>query len=217
LLESIIQYMSPKDIEGVLPEILKLLFTRLQPNSRTLSYITSFLIFLTFFIGKRGASYVVDKINAVQPGIFKMILSSIWIQNIQRVTGKIERKMCTIAMTKLLTDCPFMVGDGCHDLWLPLLETNIKMFTDREDVSSVSDFQEAPEVDEEKGYSGVFSQLVHAAKPEGYDPFPEISAFPFFVQSLNQLTLSQPQIKQTVSQVNTKYGGILNNYKEGNP
>jgi len=46
-----------------------------------------------------------------------MVLESLWVPNIQKVSGNIERKMCAIAMIKLLTDCPAMLTDTYFPAW----------------------------------------------------------------------------------------------------
>ena len=82
-----------------------------------MKFIRSFLVFLALFIGRHGASPVVQQIDSIQPRLFNMVLESLWVPNIQKVSGNIERKMCAIAMIKLLTDCPAMLTDTYFPAW----------------------------------------------------------------------------------------------------
>lgn len=102
-----------------LANLFTLIFTRLQ-NCKTMKFIRSFLVFLALFIGRHGASPVVHQIDSIQQQLFKMVLESLWLPNIQKVSGNIERKMCAIAMVKLLTDCPQMLTEAYFPSWYVL-------------------------------------------------------------------------------------------------
>lgn len=88
----------------------------------------SFLVFLSLFIGIHGPNEVLEQIDQVQKeyvhcmvylnfSLFVMILDNIWIPNIQKVNGSIERKMAAVSMIKLLTECPRMVVEPYFPRW----------------------------------------------------------------------------------------------------
>lgn len=41
--------------------------------------------------------------------MFGMVLDSLYISNVAKVNGKIERRICCVAMVKLLTEAPELV------------------------------------------------------------------------------------------------------------
>lgn len=123
-----------KDIEGFLPNIFTEIFSRFSQN-KTLKYTKSFIVFLSLFVGKHGPSAVISRIDAIQAvsfilflffsflfsfiivllfidsdeNMFGMVLDSLYINNVAKVNGKIERRICCVAMVKLLTESPEMV------------------------------------------------------------------------------------------------------------
>jgi len=120
LLESIFLSLPFDQVQPFVANIFQLVFARIQ-SSKTLKIIRSFIVFLAFFIGKHGASTVLQAIDNVQPNLFMMVMSSLWLPNIQKVSGLTERKACAIAMIKLLTDCPALLGETYFSLWSKVL------------------------------------------------------------------------------------------------
>jgi exportin-2 (importin alpha re-exporter) len=79
--------------------------------------VRQFLIFLALFIGKHDASAVALAIDSVDANMFALVLEKIWLPNVQKVSGNIERKMCVLGSVKLLTSArrcsrPTYVGSG---------------------------------------------------------------------------------------------------------
>lgn len=120
LLESIFLSLPLESLQPYLSNILTLIFSRIQSN-KTLKTMRYFIVFLAFFVGKHGAATVVQAIDSVQPKLFMMVMESIWLPTIQKVSGRIERKACAIAMIKLLTDCPPLLSETYFGLWPKLL------------------------------------------------------------------------------------------------
>jgi exportin-2 (importin alpha re-exporter) len=191
LLESVVEFLPPSHFQQHLGVIFTLIFTRLQ-KCKSLKFIRSFLVFLSLFIAKHGANVVLDQIDAIQPKLFYMVLDSIWIPNVQKVSGMIERKLCCIAMTKLLTDCPKMLTETYFPLWGKLLLALMAMFEMPEDESVPSDAaDDYVEVEETAGYSAAFSPLIYAQK-QNIDPFPDIKPKHFLALSLQKLSQAHP-------------------------
>lgn len=68
------------------------LFLQLM-NNRTVKFVESFMILMLLFLVKYGLQNLVDSVNAVQPGLFIMIMDQIWIPNLKLITGSIEAKL----------------------------------------------------------------------------------------------------------------------------
>ncbi|KAL6077585.1 Exportin-2 [Balamuthia mandrillaris] len=202
LLEAIVEHVDPTAFTEFLPTIFQLVFSRLM-SCKTMKFIRSFLVFLCLFIGKHGASFVVQQIDSVDAQLFNKVLVSLWIPNVQKVSGVIERKMCAIAMTKLLTECPEMLSEPYFAHWGDLLRAVISIFEEPEDESVPADVADNyVEVEESApGYSTAYSQLVYAHKDD-IDPFKTIDAKAYFAHSLNKLSIAHPG----------KFQEVLNQY-----
>lgn len=46
-----------------------------------------------------------------------MVLEKIIIPEIQKVSGTIEKKICAVGITKILTECPAMMDTDYTKLW----------------------------------------------------------------------------------------------------
>lgn len=49
--------------------------------------------------------------------MFGMVLEKIIIPEIQKVSGNIEKKICAVGITKILTECPAMMDTEYTKLW----------------------------------------------------------------------------------------------------
>lgn len=49
--------------------------------------------------------------------MFGMVLEKIFIPEIQKVSGTIEKKICAVGITKILTECPAMMDTDYTKLW----------------------------------------------------------------------------------------------------
>jgi exportin-2 (importin alpha re-exporter) len=194
ILESIVEYLKLEEFDNYLSTIFTLIFTRLTHN-KTIKFIKSLLIFLSLFVAKHGPSIVIKKIDALQPRLFAMVLESLWIPNVGKVNGVIERKMCCMAMTKLLTECPETLTEY-FALWPRILIAILAVIELPEDEGAPTDMtEEYADVDITGGvspaYTGSYSHLIYASKQD-VDPFPRIDPKTFLAHSLHNLSLQHP-------------------------
>lgn len=89
------------------PSIFHGLLHRLQVG-KTPKYVRIFLIFLSITVVVCGAEEVVQVFESIQVGLFMMVLGKVWLDNLQKVTGALERKVCVVALVTLFCDCPFL-------------------------------------------------------------------------------------------------------------
>ena len=47
-----------------------------------------------------------------------MVLEKIIIPDVQKVSGPVEKKICAVGITKILTECPAMMDTEYTKLWL---------------------------------------------------------------------------------------------------
>uniref|UniRef100_A0A8C4HZ24 Exportin-2 n=1 Tax=Dicentrarchus labrax TaxID=13489 RepID=A0A8C4HZ24_DICLA len=191
LLNSIIEHMPPESITQYRKQIFILLFQRLQ-SSKTTKFIKSFLVFVNLYCVKYGAIALQEIFDSIQPKMFGMVLEKIIIPEVQKVSGPVEKKICAVGITKILTECPAMMDTEYTKLWTPLLQALIGLFELPED-DSIPDDEHFIDIEDTPGYQTAFSQLAFAGKKE-HDPIGDVVGNPkiLLAQSLYKLSTACP-------------------------
>ncbi|KAE8576401.1 hypothetical protein XENTR_v10004166 [Xenopus tropicalis] len=191
LLNSIIEHLPAECIEQYKRQIFIVLFQRLQ-SSKTTKFVKSFLVFLNLFCIKFGAIALQEMFDSIQPKMFGMVVEKIIIPEIQKVSGPIEKKICAVGLTKVLTECPAMMDTEYTKLWTPLLQALIGLFELPED-DTIPDDEHFIDIEDTPGYQAAFSQLAFAGKKE-HDPIGEMVNNPkiLLAQSLHKLSTACP-------------------------
>jgi exportin-2 (importin alpha re-exporter) len=192
LLESIVSSLDKTLVGQYMPQIFKLIFTRLQ-SSKTEPLVRSFILFLSNFIATSGVSFVMEQLNNAQNGIFSMILTSLWIPNISKISGKAERKAIACGTISLLssdlTGTFFQNDQGASSL-RDLISSLILLFTgETSNVAADSSYVDAGEL----VYNSGFNALKMATKlPTDY--FAKIeNAQAFFAATMKDLSTKYGQ------------------------
>uniref|UniRef100_A0A668U0J5 Exportin-2 n=1 Tax=Oreochromis aureus TaxID=47969 RepID=A0A668U0J5_OREAU len=124
--------------------------------------------------------------------MFGMVLEKIVIPEVQKVSGPVEKKICAVGITKVLTECPAMMDTEYTKLWTPLLQALIGLFELPED-DSIPDDEHFIDIEDTPGYQTAFSQLAFAGKKE-HDPIGDAVGNPkiLLAQSLHKLSTACP-------------------------
>ncbi|XP_061066048.1 exportin-2 isoform X2 [Eubalaena glacialis] len=212
LLNSIIEHMPPESVDQYRKQIFILLFQRLQ-NSKTTKFIKSFLVFINLYCIKYGALALQEIFDGIQPKMFGMVLEKIIIPEIQKVSGNVEKKICAVGITKLLTECPPMMDTEYTKLWTPLLQSLIGLFELPED-TTIPDEEHFIDIEDTPGYQTAFSQLAFAGKKE-HDPVGQMVNNPriHLAQSLHKLSTACPG--RVPSMVSTSLNAEALQYLQG--
>uniref|UniRef100_A0A8C5Z290 Exportin-2 n=1 Tax=Marmota marmota marmota TaxID=9994 RepID=A0A8C5Z290_MARMA len=212
LLNSIIEHMPPESVDQYRKQIFLLLFQRLQ-NSKTTKFIKSFLVFINLYCIKYGALALQEIFDGIQPKMFGMVLEKIIIPEIQKVSGNVEKKICAVGITKLLTECPPMMDTEYTKLWTPLLQSLIGLFELPED-DTIPDEEHFIDIEDTPGYQTAFSQLAFAGKKE-HDPVGQMVNNPkiHLAQSLHKLSTACPG--RVPSMVSTSLNAEALQYLQG--
>ncbi|KAJ8305405.1 hypothetical protein KUTeg_015950 [Tegillarca granosa] len=168
LLNSIIEHMPREVVNQYVKQIFILLFQRLT-SSKTTKYIKSLLVFFSLFATKYGSSLLIQTTDSIQAQMFGMVIERLYLQDLQKVSGNIERKICAVGLTEILTESPEMI-QNYERLWPQLLQALISLFELPED-STVPDDEHFIEIEDTPGYQTSYSQLAFAGKRE-HDPVP---------------------------------------------
>uniref|UniRef100_A0A672MIT3 Exportin-2 n=2 Tax=Sinocyclocheilus grahami TaxID=75366 RepID=A0A672MIT3_SINGR len=177
LLNSIVEHMSPDSITQYRKQIFILLFQRLQ-SSKTTKFVKSFLVFINLYCVKYGAIALQEIFDGIQPKMFGMVVEKIIIPEVQKVSGQVEKKICAVGITKILTEYT--------------LQALIGLFELPED-DSIPDDEHFIDIEDTPGYQTAFSQLAFAGKKE-HDPIGDAVGNPkiLLAQSLHKLSTACP-------------------------
>lgn len=212
LLGSLVEYLEPSALNAHLKNILLVLFQRLQ-SSKTTKYVKGLLVFFSLFVGRFNGPALVDTIESIQPQMFKMVVERLYLQDVQKVGGTTERKICAVGITKLLTETPAMLSEPCASLWTPLLQALISLFELPEDDSVPAD-EHFIEIEDTPGYQTAFSQLIYAGTKD-HDPFESTvpNAKAHLAQSLHKLSAQRPgQVPQLIAGLTNEATQYLQTY-----
>ncbi|EKG05551.1 CAS/CSE/importin domain protein, putative [Trypanosoma cruzi] len=115
----------PKEIiSPFMGSVYQTLFQRLQ-TSRTPKYVRILIIFLSILVTIHGADDVVAQVNLIQNGLFWMLLQRVWLPNVQKITGSLERKVCVVALASLLGECAELQSNA--DTWASCVVSCLKV------------------------------------------------------------------------------------------
>uniref|UniRef100_A0A673YJU4 Exportin-2 n=1 Tax=Salmo trutta TaxID=8032 RepID=A0A673YJU4_SALTR len=212
LMNSIIEHMPTESIVQYRKQIFILLFQRLQ-SSKTTKFIKSFMVFINLYGVKYGAIALQEIFDSIQPKMFGMVLEKIVIPEVQKVSGPVEKKICAVGITKILTECPAMMDTEYTKLWTPLLQALIGLFELPED-DSIPDDEHFIDIEDTASYQTAFSQLAFAGKKE-HDPIGDAVSNPkiLLAQSLHKLSTACPG--RVLSMLSTSLNAEALRYLQG--
>jgi len=210
LLSSIFEYLPLDQFRQYLPEILKLIFIRLTQKAIG-KYIKAFIQCFSIFIFKRGAVVVIDACNSLQLGLFDMVIKSLWIEYVNKISGNKERKLCAVATIKLLTETPQMLSPGSNlvNLW-PVLLTKLIALLEAEPEKETDDNDI---LKEQTDYSAVFVPLQYAKRVQ-YSIFNALPENPkqYLAVNLNNLYGNAPVVVQALRSLQAGEKNIIAAY-----
>jgi len=197
LLNTIVEYAGWNNIQPFSDGVLRCLFARLSSN-KTIKFVKGLIVFLSLYVIKFGATTLIAAVDAIQSDLFGMLTERILTVDSQKVSGGIERKICCVGFTKLLTDCPdlFVVGKYSR-FWLKLLRSVAEIMELPEE--DATDDEYFINVEETPGYTAAYSQLAFATRPE-IDPTGVDDAKKYLISSLEKLNLNRPMCIQNLFQ-----------------
>jgi exportin-2 (importin alpha re-exporter) len=218
ILNSLTEYLAPQVLSQYVKQIFVLLFQRLT-SSKTTKLVKNMLIFFSLYAYKYGCNNLMELIESMQQGMFLMVLEKLYISDLQKVSGNVDRKICAVGVTKIICECPVLLSNENYlKIWISLLESLIGLFELPEDTSTADD-EHFIDVEDTPGYSGSFNQLYSATKTDP-DPFKgEIPNPKFYLsKNLENLSSTMPsKIQQFLSQLTPASQNHLQVYlKEAN-
>jgi len=121
-----------------------------------------------------------------------MILQSVWVPNVGRVSDPLDRKYCVLGHTKLLFETPMMVAAPYASFWMPLFSAMILLLSGETNDSATPEFdEEVLGLEEMGGTSNVFARLIYSSENFG-TAFQEVNEARAFLSSLQAFTRTHP-------------------------
>ncbi|KAJ4456782.1 putative Importin alpha re-exporter [Paratrimastix pyriformis] len=113
-------------VQPVMGQVLTLLFRRLQ-KGKTPRLVAAVVRLIALLIHRRGAEYVLGAMNAVQAGIFSLIVQQVWLPSAKEILNWNDRRAGIVTMTTLVADYePFMAAYPQD--WVALLKKALELF-----------------------------------------------------------------------------------------
>ncbi|XP_003739003.1 exportin-2 [Galendromus occidentalis] len=189
LVQSLIEHVAPNHMQAFIKQIFVLLFQRLS-SSKTIKLIKGLLVFFNLFAIKYGATTLQSTVDGIQANLFGMVLEKLYIAEVQRVSGTVERKICAVGMVKILCETPVMTTTY-SSFWPLILEALVKLLEAPED-TTVPDDEHFIEIEDTPGYQAAYSQLIFAGK-KPHDPLQNVQdPRILLVDGLRNLANSRP-------------------------
>ncbi|XP_014473993.1 PREDICTED: exportin-2 isoform X1 [Dinoponera quadriceps] len=172
LMQSIIEYFAPNVLEPYMKQIFVLLFQRLS-STKTTKFVKGLIVFFAYYIIRYGSPSLVTIIDQIQPQMFGMVVERVFITDMQKISGVIERKVAAVGISNLLIDCPAMLEAPYNSYYPRLLAALVEFFELPQDQSVSPEDDVFPEIDDAVGYQVGYSQLICARNP-AKDPLQNI-------------------------------------------
>lgn len=102
--------------------------------------------------------------------MFGMVVERVFIADLQKVSGEIERKITAVGIANLLIDCPFMLANPYNVYFPRLLAGLVEFFELPRDETQLPEDQ-LLEVSDPTEFQAAYSQLIFARNPKK-DPLP---------------------------------------------
>ena len=214
IIDYLIVFADSTAIMPMMKQIFLILFQRLT-HAKTIKYVRSLLIFFSLFVHKFGVKMFYEMLESLQNKLFRMVLEKLFIVDVQKVTGVIDRNTVCIGMTDILTDLDqfFSTTDDLITLWAPLLQCLIAVFELPQDKTEQADdhFVEIEEMN--MGYQASYSRLVFATNQE-LNLIADIGQPKLYLaQKLHQLSIRYPgKISTLISSMSPDAAKFLQNY-----
>lgn len=127
LLQTMMIHLPDTDFDARINGIFILIFQRLT-GSKTAKFVKHTLECFSLYAFLRGADSLAASVNQLQDKIFGMVVEKLFIADVKKVNGAIERRICICGIIKILSQLPLIDNGAYNHLWAPLLIVLMEMF-----------------------------------------------------------------------------------------
>jgi hypothetical protein len=140
---------------------------------------------------------------------------SVCLPNINNTTGKYNRKVCALGLTKVLTEWTPMFEEPYLQIWSPLLEAIIVLLEEEEpdkDMQSQDLSQIYIDFEDNTNFASNYSKLFYASKPND-ETYKNIEPRQVLANAVSQLLSRDPEkIRSLIQKLNPRYYEHLRHY-----
>jgi len=162
LLQTMMIYLPSADFDARIRDIFMLIFQRLT-GSKTTKFVKNVLVCFSLFAYLRGADLLAAAVNQLQDKIFGMVIEKLYIADVKKVTGAIERRICMCGMIKILAQLPLTDNGAYNNLWSPLLIVLMEIFELPQEVMADED-DHFVEIADSLDFQAQYSKLNYASR-----------------------------------------------------
>lgn len=208
LLQNLISYYPRADLIPVMPQIFTLLFQRLS-SSKTTKFVKCLIVLFNFYAIKVSPNELIQLIDGIQNQMFGMVCERVFVTDLNKVSGSVERKIAAVGMVKILCECSALTQLPYIAYWQKLVQALIELFELPPDESNIEG-DHFIEIEDTAGYQVAYSQLNYASTKKD-DPIAEIiDPRRYFIEKLSQV--SQPELKSMLHQMSGQHQAALQKY-----
>eukprot|EP01133_Synstelium_polycarpum_P009009 gene9009-10567_t len=204
LIESIIEYLPLAQYERHVKTIFQIVIGRISTR-KTDKVVRCFIVFLGLFIFRNNVENAINYANQAREGLWNDIISKVWIPTVGHVTGVIEKKIVSIAMTQMLCS-PAMFG-SYQESWIAIADCQAKLLTDQDAAAALAANDDAElyiDIENVDGYVPTFTQL-QFTKKQDTDPIVQINnARLYFAEHFRPIYLAN---RQAIDNLCQRYSG----------
>ena len=128
LMQNLINCYPMQELQGNMKQIFSLLFHRLS-SSKTTKFVKSLIVFFAFYAAKVGSGSLIELIDGIQNQMFGMVCQRVFVTDMNKVSGEIDRKIVAVGISKILCETPQLLTQPYVNNWRPLLQVNFNLFT----------------------------------------------------------------------------------------
>ncbi|CAI2184350.1 8284_t:CDS:10 [Funneliformis geosporum] len=186
---------------GNIPALIRLLHAYIYRDSNSIVANNQ----LEPILEKEGVNpdYVINVFDSIQRKLFIEVLNAFIIPEMQKIQDYMEKKICAIAMTRLLTQSEKILMDDYISVWPNILTALIKLFEAPTEIKKNYDEEEellTYDFEEERQFQSAFARLTSTGKLKR-DPTEKIDDPKLFLaHSLQALSQRYPgKINEMIS------------------
>lgn len=206
LLQTMLLYLPATEVDSRIRDIFMLIFQRLT-GSKTNKFVSNTLVCFSLYAHLRGADLLASAVNQLQDKIFGMVLEKLYIADVKKVSGLVEKKICICGMIKILAQLPLIENGVYNHLWSPMLLVLMEIFELPQE--SVADEDEHfADITDSLDFQAQYSKLNYASVRRD-DPTKDVGDLkPLLASSLASLSTKLPGFVPRALQENMDPGVV---------
>lgn len=208
LLSSIWRAFELSELAALATPIFTLCLTRLQSNKKVGAPL---IACWSTYIARYGPAAFRSQLEAIQPGLFAMIVRGVWCEALAAVSGAVGRKSALVGSVRLLTECPEVVAD--QQTFGTLLQATLLMTLVEQGMPASNSATAAAAAAEEAqdsaeleggstaggvGYVAAYAALSFASPAEETDFYPGESGSAYVLKALRGLHAQSNGLLQSI-------------------